>query len=186
MNTAFSISDHMYRMAVLSMCTSDEKLDISKCVMMSIVHDLAEAQVGDITPREGFSKSEKNRLESATMHNFVHDMLHYSSAAKRIEALWLEYEEGRTAEAKFVKDLDRFEMACQGMRTYPCITDIWLKYQALEYERRNEEKDLQSFFDSSLPFIRHPEVQGWGKDLLNERNGGSSSGSKADSSQDTT
>lgn len=50
--------------------------------MMSIVHDLAEAQgiyypkllssltaslVGDITPREGFSKSEKNRLESASV-----------------------------------------------------------------------------------------------------------------------
>ncbi|KAF9499379.1 HD domain-containing protein [Pleurotus eryngii] len=153
-----SISDHMYRMAVLSMCTSDEKLDISKCVMMSIVHDLAEAQVGDITPREGFSKSEKSRLESEAMHNFVYDMLHYSPAAQRIEALWLEYEGGQTAEAKFVKDIDRFEMACQ----------------ALEYERRQEEKDLQSFFDSSLPFLRHPEVQGWGKDLLNERNGGSS------------
>ncbi|KAF4570048.1 hypothetical protein EYR40_009034 [Pleurotus pulmonarius] len=159
-----SISDHMYRMAVLAMCTSDEKLDISKCVMMSIVHDLAEAQVGDITPREGFSKSEKNRLESEAMHNFVYDMLHYSPAAQRIEALWLEYEEGQTAEAKFVKDLDRFEMACQ----------------ALEYERRHEEKDLQSFFDSSLPFIRHPEVQGWGNDLLNERNAGS--GSKANPS----
>lgn len=23
------------------------------------------------------------------MHNFVHDMLHYSPAAQRIEALWL-------------------------------------------------------------------------------------------------
>ena len=40
----FSISDHMYRMAVLALCTSDMKLDIAKCVMMCIVHDLAEAQ----------------------------------------------------------------------------------------------------------------------------------------------
>lgn len=80
-------------------------------------------------------------------------------------------------------DLDRFEMACQGM-IYSCITDIQLRLLALEYERRHEGKDLQSFFDSSLPFIRHHEVQAWGHDLLNERNAGS--GSMADSSLDTT
>src|SRR5258708_23257454 len=51
-----SISDHMYRMAVLAMCVSDQTLDISKyctrfnavnvpidvalrCVMMAVVHD---------------------------------------------------------------------------------------------------------------------------------------------------
>ena len=59
-----SISDHMYRMAVLAMCTTDTSLDVPKyvyctpavcnacprtsiyirCVMMAIVHDLAEAQ----------------------------------------------------------------------------------------------------------------------------------------------
>lgn len=57
------------------------------------------------------------------MHNFVHEMLHNSSAAQRIEALWQvsiyilqvysagvywmiryqEYESGETAEARFVK-----------------------------------------------------------------------------------
>ncbi|KAG6330683.1 hypothetical protein ID866_8406 [Astraeus odoratus] len=78
----------MYRMAVLAMCTSDARLDVPKCVMMCVVHDLAEAQVGDITPREGISKDEKRRLES-------------------------EYEEQQTKEARFVKDLDRLEMALQ-------------------------------------------------------------------------
>ena len=34
-------------------------------------------------------------------------------ASKRLNALWHEYEEGRTREAKFVKDLDRIEMALQ-------------------------------------------------------------------------
>ena len=31
--------------------------------MLAVVHDLAEAQVGDITPDEGFTKAEKRRLE---------------------------------------------------------------------------------------------------------------------------
>ncbi|KAF8621873.1 hypothetical protein AX15_007431 [Amanita polypyramis BW_CC] len=147
-----SISDHMYRMAILAMCTTDSNLDVSKCVMMSLVHDLAEAQVGDIAPREGISKLEKKRLEEEAMHNFVHDMLHASPAAQRMYKLWKEYEEGKTAEAKFVKDLDRFEMASQ----------------ALEYEKRGST-NLQGFFDSSIPFIQHPQVQSWAKDLSDER-----------------
>ncbi|KAK7687773.1 hypothetical protein QCA50_008992 [Cerrena zonata] len=148
-----SISDHMYRMAVLAMCTSDAKLDVSKCVMMCLVHDLAEAQVGDISPREGIPKVEKNRLEAEAMHNFVHEMLHNSPAAQRIETLWKEYEEGESPEARFVKDLDRFEMASQ----------------AFEYERNHGMTNLQPFFDTSLPHLRHPEVKQWGEDLVNER-----------------
>jgi len=145
----------MYRMAVLAMCTSDSALDVSKCVMMCVVHDLAEAQVGDITPREGFSKEEKRRLEAEAMHNFVHDMMHASPAALRIEALWQEYEAGTTPEAKFVKDLDRLEMALQ----------------AREYEKAydRDRGDLQGFFDSSLPYLRHPEVRHWGEALSRER-----------------
>ncbi|KAG1860265.1 HD domain-containing protein [Suillus subalutaceus] len=133
-----SISDHTYRMAMLAMCTSDSTFDVSKCVMMDVVlkrkistDDMA---VGDITPREGISKQEKQRLEAEAMHNFVHDMLHGSPAALRIEALWNEHEEGEMNEAKFVKDLDRLEMALQ----------------AREYETAHA-LDLYPFFDSSLP-----------------------------------
>ncbi|KAJ3851585.1 HD domain-containing protein [Lentinula lateritia] len=148
-----SISDHMYRMAVLSMCTSDKNLDVAKCVMLSVVHDLAEAQVGDIAPSHGISREEKLRLETEAMHVFIHEMLHDSPAAQRIGALWKEYEDRETPEARFVKDLDRFEMATQ----------------ALEYERDLNASRLQSFYDSSIPYIEHPEVQQWGEDLLEER-----------------
>ncbi|KAI0736413.1 HD domain-containing protein [Fomitopsis betulina] len=143
----------MYRMAVLAMCTSDVNLDISKCVMMCLVHDLAEAQVGDIVPREGIPKAEKRRLEEEAMRNFVHEMLHDSPAAQRIMSLFEEYEEQQTEEARFVKDLDRLEMASQ----------------ASEYERSHGMTTLQPFFDSSIPFIRHPEVKQWGADLVAER-----------------
>ncbi|KAF8159907.1 HD domain-containing protein [Crassisporium funariophilum] len=148
-----SISDHMYRMAVLAMLCDDTQLDVSKCVMMALVHDLAEAQVGDITPSEGIPKAEKHRLEAEAMHNFTHDMLHDSPAAQRITSLWQEYEDGQSAEAKFVKDLDRFEMASQ----------------ALEYERAHSTTTLQPFFNNSIPNIQHSQVQDWGKSLLAER-----------------
>lgn len=39
-----SISDHMYRMAVLAMCTSDQQLDVSKYVYLCSLRVLAAKQ----------------------------------------------------------------------------------------------------------------------------------------------
>jgi len=102
---------------------------------------------------KAYQKTEKHRLESEAMHNIVHDMLHNSPAAQRIDSLWREYEDGQSPEAKFVKDLDRFEMASQ----------------ALEYERSYGANDLQTFYDNSIPKVRHPQVQQWCQDLMAER-----------------
>ncbi|KAJ2924732.1 hypothetical protein H1R20_g12369, partial [Candolleomyces eurysporus] len=103
----------MYRMAILSMLTTDQSLDVSKLVCFLLLlepkklklQDPSSFQivVGDITPHENFTKEEKHRLEQEAMNNFVHTMLHNSPAAQRIEALWREYEAGETPEAKFVK-----------------------------------------------------------------------------------
>lgn len=35
--------------------------------MLAVVHDLAEAQVGDITPAEGFTKADKHQLEEVPL-----------------------------------------------------------------------------------------------------------------------
>ena len=40
---------------------------------------------------------------------------------------------------------------------------------AFEYEQNYGATTLQPFFDSSIPQLRHPEVQGWGQDLLQQR-----------------
>lgn len=82
-----TISGHMYRMAIISMLLEDdaddqkqsngpsdvvvnghngpssEKLDISKVVQMSLVHDMAECIVGDITPYDGISEEMKHASE---------------------------------------------------------------------------------------------------------------------------
>ncbi len=37
-----------------------------RCIKMSLVHDLAESLVGDITPLDGVSKEDKYRMESVS------------------------------------------------------------------------------------------------------------------------
>lgn len=134
-----SIADHMYRMAVLSMLLPNVDLDIGKCVQLCLVHDIAEALVGDLTPLDGVSRDEKLQREKEALLYLVHDLLGGSPAALRLEALWMEYEDRNTLESKVVKDLDRFEL---------CL-------QAVEYEKRFVVTDLQPFFEGSLGFIRH-------------------------------
>lgn len=60
-------------------------------------------------------------------------------------------------------------MASQGA----CITTLHpietSSQTAFEYERNHDMRNLQPFFDSSLPFLRHPEVKEWGEDLARER-----------------
>jgi len=45
-------SDHMYRMSLMAMISSfsNGKIDTNRCIQLALIHDLAEAQVGDITP----------------------------------------------------------------------------------------------------------------------------------------
>ncbi|SPO21004.1 uncharacterized protein UTRI_00481 [Ustilago trichophora] len=149
-----SIADHMYRMAILSLlCPAESDVDLGKCVQLAVVHDLAEAEVGDLTPLDGVNKTEKMRREKEAIQYFVHDLLGSSAAGLRIEALWEEYEARETKESKLVKDLDRFELGLQ----------------AIEYERRYGIDDLQGFWEGSVPHIGHPRIRRWAEELVEER-----------------
>ncbi|KAJ2779638.1 hypothetical protein H4R18_003900 [Coemansia javaensis] len=148
---AESVADHMHRMGVMALLVEDDALDRMRCVKMSIVHDLAEALVGDITPFDGVSKEEKRARERQGMREIV-DTLGGSAAAKEIEALWLEYEDNETAEARLVHDLDKCEMI----------------QQALEYEE-SDGKRLDSFFNSTKDVFTHPQIRSWADEIRRRR-----------------
>uniref|UniRef100_A0A3Q3XC36 HD domain-containing protein n=1 Tax=Mola mola TaxID=94237 RepID=A0A3Q3XC36_MOLML len=62
-----SVSDHMYRMAMMSLTITDPTVDKDRCVKMALVHDMAECIVGDIAPADNISKAEKHRREEASV-----------------------------------------------------------------------------------------------------------------------
>ena len=61
-----SIADHMYRMSLMvqAVLKPSDPINKDKCIKMALVHDMAEAITGDITPDDGISTEEKNRLET--------------------------------------------------------------------------------------------------------------------------
>ena len=73
-----SIADHMYRMAMMALVAGDTAgagpIDTLRCVKLALVHDVAEAIVGDITPHCGVSEGDKHAREAAAIER-IQDML---------------------------------------------------------------------------------------------------------------
>jgi putative hydrolase of HD superfamily len=132
------------------------RLNIPHCTKMALVHDMAEALVGDITPVDGIDKTEKNRRESTTMDYFVKSLLgkvNGGITGTELKAIWQEYEDSKTLESKYVHDVDKVE----------------LLLQMVEYERvHNRELDLGEFSWVSTRIVL-PEVQEWSHEILRER-----------------
>ncbi|KAF2455071.1 HD domain-containing protein [Lineolata rhizophorae] len=154
-----SISDHMYRMSIITMLAPPAlaaRLDIPRCTKMALVHDMAELLVGDITPVDKVPKEEKSRRETATMDYLCGGLLGGWSGglqAEDIRAIWQEYEDDRTEEAKFVHDVDKME----------------LLLQMVEYERTHEcAVDLGEFCWVATK-VKMPEVREWSVTVLQER-----------------
>jgi putative hydrolase of HD superfamily len=76
------------------------------------VHDLAEAEVGDIPYFETSARKDaKAAAERAAMDRFVERLP--SPEGATVRDLWLEFEEGRTPEARFARALDHLEVQVQ-------------------------------------------------------------------------
>ncbi|MFX1451252.1 MAG: HD domain-containing protein [Promethearchaeota archaeon] len=131
-----SVADHSYRLSVLSMILADKiGLNKEKLIKMSLIHDFPESIVGDITPYEE-STENKHKVELDAMKK-ISSLLKNSNEYFN---LWLEYEEGNSNEAKFLKQLDKIEMI----------------FQALEYELSGTKPEkLDEFWNYTEKQLTH-------------------------------
>lgn len=149
-----SIADHMYRMSLISMAIPNNKILINKCVKIALVHDIAESLVGDITPFGGVSKLEKHMRERSAIEFLADIMSNYNeNFSKELKELWLDYEEIRCLEARYVKDIDKFEMI----------------QQAWDYEQEyGLVYDLSEFYTSRSSIVT-PEIAELCDELIRQR-----------------
>ncbi|KAL4863726.1 hypothetical protein BDV12DRAFT_177132 [Aspergillus spectabilis] len=157
-NHGESISDHMYRMSVMTMLAPPplaSRLNLPHCIKMALIHDMAESLVGDITPVDPIKKSEKARREAAVMEYISKSLLRGvpggTLSGDDILAVFNEYEANETLEAQFVHDVDKME----------------LLLQMVEYER-SYEIDLDEFLGVAKR-IQLSEIQEWAATVLKER-----------------
>ena len=94
-NNPESVAAHSWGMAILALRLAPKELDLLKILTMCIVHDLPEVRVGDLTPHD--DTSQKSRLEYDAMSKIAPEWL----------GILMDYDSGASAEARFVKQIDK-------------------------------------------------------------------------------
>ena len=108
-----SVADHTFSMMVMGMVLSDlENYDTQKILKMILLHDLAEAVTGDLTPEQK-PKNEKIKLEDFTIKGILSNLS--EKLEKQYLEIWAEFQENQTRESKYVHQIDKLEMALQAM-----------------------------------------------------------------------
>ncbi|XP_050940577.1 uncharacterized protein LOC103493441 isoform X3 [Cucumis melo] len=175
----------MYRMGIMALISSDiPGVNRDKCIKMAIVHDIAEAIVGDITPYDGISKSEKLRREQEALDHMC-KLLGGGSRAQEISELWMDYENNSSPEAKIVKDLDKVEMILQALEYENELLKSTTKrltrqrggkrnelVDSLDQDmetKKEQGKDLDEFFQSTAGKFQTELGRAWASEIVSRR-----------------
>lgn len=135
-----TVAEHSLGVALLALFLADAyfpQLDKGKLVRMGLLHDFGEIYAGDIVPGK-MSLTDKHELEKQSVE------LVFSQLPNGADylAVWEEFERGETAEARFLKEIDRLEMGLQ----------------ASVYEQEGFG-DLSVFFESTDRALTTPELR---------------------------
>jgi putative hydrolase of HD superfamily len=106
---------HVAVMAVLLAEHANERVDTSRVVRMLLVHDLVEVDAGDtyVYDSAGVEAKAEREARAATR---LFGMLP-EDQGRELRALWDEFEEGRTADARFATALDRLMPVLHNVHT---------------------------------------------------------------------
>ncbi len=126
---AETVAAHSWRMALMAMqqeaALKPLQVDMPTIIEMCLLHDVAEAVVGDIVPEHEqeptarISKEQKKEMEARAIDDFA---VRYDFP--KLKKLFDEYEAQETLEAKVVKNLDKVDMLLQAyeyMTAYPAL-----------------------------------------------------------------
>lgn len=147
-----SVAEHTWRMALMAMLLEphlDQKIDIGKTLKMILIHDLVEAEAGDVPfPRmvqNAKLKKVKEEKEKAAIEK-IRTILN-NDTGKEIHALWYEFEERITYEAKLANALDKLEVQLQH-------NEAEIKtWEPIEYELIYSRRPYTGF-DSTIDRLR--------------------------------
>lgn len=107
-------AEHSWHLAMMTLILaqhSDVPVDVLKVLKMVLIHDIVEIDAGD-TFIYDTSKNHTNTEEELIAAQRIFGLLP-AEQAKEFIAVWKEFEEGVTDEAKFARSMDRLEPLLQ-------------------------------------------------------------------------
>ena len=130
-------AEHSWHLAMMTIVLaehSDKPIDVLKVLKMVLIHDIVEIDAGD-TFLYDTTKDHVNTDEELIAAKRIFGLLPETQAAEFI-AIWTEFEDGITDEAKFAKSMDRLEPLLQNTSNNG---GTWVEYK-VPYEKVYEKK----------------------------------------------
>ncbi len=146
-----TVADHSFGVALLGYIIAEEyrpDLDSAKVMKLGLFHEMGEIYAGDFTPTDNVTADEKTQKE----YLGVKRVFSILPNPQKYISIWEDFEFQKSPESKFVKQIDRLEMALQ----------------ANLYERMNYG-GLDEFFLYVQKRISSPELKLILDDILNVR-----------------
>jgi len=130
---------HLAMMTIVLAGHSDIPIDVLKVIKMVLIHDIVEIDAGD-TFIYDTQKSHTNTNEELAAARRIFGLLPQQQADEFI-AIWEEFEEGLTPEAKFARAMDRFEPLLQNTSNNGGTwTEFDVRYQKV-YDKKKAIKN---------------------------------------------
>jgi putative hydrolase of HD superfamily len=144
-----TVAGHSWGVSFLALNFMPENLDSEKVLKLCIVHDVAEADVGDIAHRaidadEEISGDKKQELERQAIERYSRDL------NSDLDELWREYDGKVSEEACFVKDMDLIDMCLQALK----YEDQHRYDPDEENENFQEYEHMDEFFATTRPRLK--------------------------------
>lgn len=145
-----SVAEHSWRMIIFFFLIKDllkiEEIDSLKMVKMMAIHDIPEVIDGDVPGFEKKSHHYEKEIENARE---VFDLLPAPRNQEYLDLI-IEFEEGKTAEAKLAKALDKIETQIQHLNSGP---EYWCKEEIGEHMLSYPNAALEKLGNKSIDRI---------------------------------
>lgn len=103
-------AEHAWHMAIMTFLLSEyanEELDVLKTMQMILIHDIVEIDAGDTYAYDDAAKATQREREVRAAERLFGILP--TEQGQQFRALWEEFEEGTTPEAKFARTMDNVQ-----------------------------------------------------------------------------
>lgn len=164
-----SVASHSWAVAILAWTLARDRddLDRDRVLLLGLVHDLPEAIAGDTTPFDQ-DRDESGAVPVDRFHQapeYTPDRQHAKTdreaaamadlvaglpedLANEIQAAWWEHERAETAEARFVKQIDKLETLLQAEHYQRAQSDLIIESFRLGATRDITDPALLAILDA--------------------------------------